>query len=263
MDRAVHAHGRRTAVFLLAPIVWALTGQLFSGCSLSNPHTSGTFERGLFWFENGRYQDAADAFGIFVRQNPTDTLAAEAQFKKAKAYMQMGEYPLAAVEFQILVKDHPVSPLVEDALFHQGECHFFQVGRVERDVTPAYEARLHWLEFSRRYPQSRFMPKVRAYMQEITDLMVTKRLQRIRVYRQLGRWEAVAISLDRTLQEEPSSGLLDEVLWQRARVAERLEQPDVALAMYRRLVADFPQSSYLNRAESALNRLERDVGTQP
>jgi outer membrane assembly lipoprotein YfiO len=249
-----HGRGRLTVSWLLV-LGTCLALGLVAGCSASNPHASGTYDRGLYWLEKGRYQEAADAFGIFVRQNPTDSLAAQAQFEKGRAYMRSREYPLAAVEFQILAKDFSTSPLVEDALFHEGECYYFQVGRIERDVTPAYEARLHWLEFARRYPQSRHIPQVREYMQEIADLMVRKRLQRIKVYRQLRRWDAVALSLDRTLQEEPSSRLLDEVLWQRGQVAERLDEPQVASAMYQRLLSEFPESAHRGRAQAALGRL--------
>ncbi len=262
MSRIRSYRGRWTAFWLLGLAV-GLVASLAAGCGTTNPHPSGTYERARFWFDKGRYQDAADAYGVFVRQNPTDSLAAQAQFEKARAYMKTREFPLAAVEFQILVKDHPISPLVEDALFHQGECYYLQVGRIERDVTPADEARLHWLEFARKYPQSAYMPQVQRYMAEIADLMVRKRLQRADVYRRLGRWEAVAISLDRTLQEEPSSGLLDEVLWQRARAAERLEEPDVAIAMYRRLVAQYPQSAHHGRARAALQRLASADGAAP
>lgn len=263
MDRSARARGRLAAVWLLSLLASTALGLAAAGCGAGNPHAVGTYERGLFWLEKGRYQDAVDAFGIFVRQNPTDSLAARAQFDKALASMKMKDYPLAAVEFQILTKDHPTSPLVEEALFRQGECYYFQVGRIERDVTPAYEARLHWLEFSNRYPDSEFMPQVRAYMAEIADMMVEKRLQRVEVYRQLGKWQAVALSLDRTLQEEPSSSLLDEVLWQRARVAERLEEADVAIAMYRRLVREHPDSPHRDRARDALARLAPDDGSPP
>lgn len=263
MDRSAHMRGRLAAAWLFSLLGCAALGLTAAGCGAGNPHAAGTYERGLYWLEKGRYQDAVDAFGLFVRQNPTDSLAAQAQFDKAMASMKMRDYPLAAVEFQILTKDHPTSPLVEEALFRQGECYYFQVGRIERDVTPAYEARLHWLEFSRQYPQSSFMPEVRAYMAEIADMMVKKRLQRIEVYRQLGKWGAVALGLDRTLQEEPASSLLDEVLWKRARVAERLEETDVAIAMYRRLVEEHPDSSHHDRAREALARLEPDDGSRP
>ncbi len=235
-----------------------------AGCGTSNPHRIGSYERGIFWAENGRYQDAADAFEAFVRQSPTDTLAAQAQFEKARAYMQIKEYPLAAVEFQILTQDYPISPLVEDALFHEGECYYFQVGRVERDVTPAYEARLHWLDFSRRYPTSRFMPEIRDYMQEIADLLVRKRLRAVKVYEQLRHWEAVGISLDRILDEEPTSQLIDDVLWKRAQVADRLDDHATAEQMYRRLADEYPDSPRRDAALRALGDLPAaDDGEEP
>jgi len=249
--------GRRDgAVALwLATLVLAAVLGATGGCGVHNPYGAGSYDRGIFWLERGRYQEAADAFEAFVRQNPTDSLAAAAQFQKARAYMELEEYPLAAVEFQILAQDHPTSPLVEDARFHEGECYFFQVGRIERDVTPAYEARLHWLDFARDYPDSRFMPQVRQSMQEISDLLVRKRLRSVRLYDRLGHLDAVALSLDRILADEPTSSLIDDVIWQRARLAERLEDPATAIAMYQRLVAEYPDSDHRADASDALARL--------
>ena len=259
----IRRHHGRTAVTGLV-LLGALLTLASAGCGTHNPHRLGSYERGSFWAENGRYQDAADAFEVFVRQNPTDTLAAQAQYEKALAYMQIKEYPLAAVEFQILTQDYPISPLVEDALFREGECYYFQVGRVERDVTPAYEARLHWLDFAKRYPTSRFMPEIRGYMQEIADLLVRKRLRAVNVYEQLRRWEAVAISLDRILEEEPTSTLIDQVLWKRAKAADRIDDADVAAQMYRRLADEYPDSPLRDAALRALDGAPAaDDGEQP
>lgn len=226
------------------------------GCGAGNPQPIGTFERGVYWQEKGHYQDAAEAFEVFVRQNPTDSLAAQAQFEKAVSYMYIKEYPLAAVEFQILTQDYPVSPLVEDARFHEGECYYFQVGRIERDVTTAYEARLHWLDFARQYPTSEFMPQVREYMQEISDLLVRKRLRAVKVYRQLGRWQAVAIGLDRVLEEEPTSSMIDMVLYRRGQAAEKLGDPLRAQQVYRRILDEFPDSDFRKRAQDGLRRVD-------
>lgn len=230
-----------------------------AGCSVKNPHEIGTYERAQFWVDNERYQLAADAFEAFVRQNPTDTLAAEAQYGKARALMGVKEYPLAAVELQILAQDYPISPLVEDANFREGECYWFQVGRLERDVAPAYEARLHWLDFASRYPTSRYMPQVREYMQEIADVMVRKQLRAVRIYQQLRRHDSVALVLDRILEEEPTSGLLDNVLYERARSAEKLDDSDTARSMYRRIVVEYPESIWSPEAQAALDRLGEAV----
>ena len=254
MTTIAEQRGSWTAAWLLSlAVCLGLAGG--PGCGASNPHPVGSFERGVYWQDKGHYQDAAEAFEVYVRQHPTDSLAAEAQFQKARSYMAIEEYPLAAVEFQILAQDYPVSPLVEAASFHEGECYYFQVGRIERDVTSAYEARLHWMDFARQYPNSEYMPQVRTYMQEITDLLVEKRLRAVKVYRQLGRWQAVAIGLDRVLEEEPTSTLTDQVLYQRGQAAEKLEEWARAEEVYRRIVDEFPDSDYRKRAQDGLRRV--------
>ncbi len=238
----------------------ALAAVLFSlavagaGCGTSNPHPPGSFDRGVFFAENGKGVEAVASFESFVRRNPTDSLAAEAQFLKAMTYMEMKEFPLAAVEFQILRKDYPTSDRAEEAFFQEGLAYLGQVGRIQRDITGAYEARLHFLKFMQTYPQSPRLPEVREVMQDISDLMVDKRLEQVRVFQQLHRHQAVASTLDDLLVEEAGSSRLDEVLWVRARTAGKLEKPEERREFLQRLVDEFPESPYAERARSALKR---------
>ena len=157
-----------------AALLWMLS--VMAGCGASNPHPVGSYERGVFFAEQGKDVEAVAALESYIRKNPADSLTAEAQYLKGMTYMEMGEYPLASVEFQILRKDYPTSVRVEDALFQEGVAYLEQVGRIERDITGAYEARLHFLKFSQEYPNSPRMPEVVAYMAEISDLMVHKRM---------------------------------------------------------------------------------------
>ncbi len=229
---------------------------VLSGCGAANPFPSGTFERGEFYKEHDRYPEAVSALEAFVRHNPTDSLAAEAQFLKGETYMEMEEYPLAIVEFQILAKDYPTSSRVEDAMFQQGMGYYLQVGRVERDITGAHEARLHFLKFSQLYPQSEHMDEVISTMQDISDLMVLKRLEQAHVFRQLKKPNAVVMILGEVLADEANSRLLDRVLWERGRAAENVLKYDLAKEMFVRLIRDFPESEYRDDATDALAELE-------
>ncbi len=237
--------------------VLLLAGSLLSaGCAAKNPHQAGSFQRGVFFAEQGKDLQAVGAFESFVRHNPLDSLAAEAQYRKAMTYMEMQEYPLASVEFQIMRKDYPTSPFIEDALFQEGKAYLFQVGRVERDVTGAHEARLQFLQFSQQYPGSRYMPEVVEYMQDISDLMVRKRIEQVKIYGQLKRYSAIAIVLDDIMIEEAGSSLIPEVMWRRAAVAERLDDPDTAADMYEKLISLGDSNEYHKRAVSALRKLD-------
>ncbi len=241
-----------------AAIGLLVTAALMTGCAAPNPHPVGSYDRGVFFAEQGKDIEAVAALESFVRNNPTDSLAAEAQYLKGMTYMSMNEYPLAAVEFQILRKDYPISDRVEDALFQEGVAYLEQVGRIERDITGAYEARLHFLKFSQEYPNSEHMPEVTAYMVEISDLMVRKRLEQVKIYKQLRRYEAVAITLDDVLVEESGSSYIPDVMWERAQAGMKLDDPDAAARMYERLISEYPDSGYTNRADKALRSLNED-----
>ncbi len=235
---------------------------LMTGCGGSNPYPVGSYDRAMYYLEDGKNLQAAQALESFVRNNPTDERADEAQYQKALLFITTKEYPLAAVEFQILRKDFPTSERVEDAYFQEGVAYFLQVGKVQRDVTGAHEARLHFLKFSREYPDSKHLPAVRDYMAQISDLMVKKRLQQAKVFWQLKRYAAIEVTLKTAMENEAGSSLLDEVMWRRAEAALKQDDQALAQSMYTRLLTDFPDSRFAGRARKAKASLENLDGPE-
>ncbi len=245
---------------ILLPLLMAVgLAVALVGCGAGNPHERGTYERGVFFAEQGKNLEAVAALESFVRHNPTDSLASEAQYLKAMTYMEMEEYPLAVVEFQILRKDFPTSSRFEDAMFQEGIAYYHQVGRIERDITGAYEARLQFLKFSQDFPASAHMPEVVQYMQEISDLVVRKRLEQAKVFGQLKRPAAQAQVFDDLLENEAGSSLLPEVIMKRGKVAEKLDDPDTAARMYEKLINEFPDSDWVPAAQRRLQKLDEDL----
>ncbi len=96
-------------------------------------------------------------------------------------------------------------------------------------------------------------------MQEIADLLVRKQLRAVAIYTHLRRHDAAAIVLDRVLEEEPTATILDEVLFQRARVATRLDDEETALATYRRLLDEYPDSKLRGQASRAIAALNQEA----
>jgi outer membrane assembly lipoprotein YfiO len=239
-------------------LLLALACAGLAACGAKNPYAAGTFERGEFYHERGKHHEAVAALETFVRQNPTDSLAAQAQFLKAMSYMELKEYPLAAVELKILRQDFPTSPLVEDAYFQEGVAYFEQVGRLERDISGAYDARRHFLRFLQAYPNTRFRPQVEDILRDISDLVVRKKLNAARVYRARGRREAVLVVMDTILAEEADSRLLDRVLLERWRAARRVGDEEKAAESLRRLLADYPDSPFAEAARQEADRVPID-----
>jgi outer membrane protein assembly factor BamD len=215
----------------------------------------GTYEHAEFFSSRGKHHEAVDAFDSFIRRNPTDSLAAKAQYLKALSYMEIKEYPLAAVELRILRKDYPNSHLIEDAFYQEGVAYVKQVGRIQRDVSGAYEARSHFRGLLEQYPQTKYAPQIKEHLQHISDMIVRKRLGAADVYRHLGRFDAAGLVLESALTEESESRLLDKVLIMRAEVALKAGQLEAAERAYRRLLEEYPESDHAASAQAGLDKL--------
>jgi len=230
------------------------------GCGAHNPHPPGSYERAAAYREHGKHREAIDAYAAFLRRSPTDSLAALAQFEKALSYISEEEYPLAAVELQILRQEYPTSPLVEQAVFEEARAYYLQVGRTERDISPAYDARLRFDAFMNAYPASSLVPEARHHLVEISDLIVRKRLDQLAVYRRLGKRDAMAITLDRLIEQEPASRLRSDVMLRRARLAWEMEDPGTARDLCGRIATEYPDTDDAARANDLLADLPTASG---
>ena len=252
----------RPALFLLIGAALLLCAAVFplSGCGTANPYAAGSFERGERYFESGKHQEAADSFGQFLRSSPTDSLAPQAQMMKARSYMALEEYPMAAVELQILRQEYPTSDLLEEAAFLEAESHYLQIGRMERDISEAYVARDLLNRYLIAYPVSSRSPEARDYLRRISNLVVSKTLKNINVYRQLKRWRAVTIALDRCIEDETDSDLRDKLYWQRYMAGLKLDGEDDPTRFLQMLIDEYPESKRADEARSLLADLETPPG---
>lgn len=226
-----------------------------AGCGYSNPHPAGSYERALAYAGHGKHREAVDAYTAFLRRSPTDSLAARAQLEKARSYIATEEYPLAAVELQILRQEYPNSELVEEALFEEARSHLLQVGGVQRDVTPAREARVLFRGFLQTYPASTRADAARAHLVEISDVLALKQLGVVEVYSQLHKPDAMAVTLDRLIAEEPETKHRDRILMDRARLALRQSDAPRAREVLEMLLRERPDSKLAPEARSLLDGL--------
>jgi outer membrane assembly lipoprotein YfiO len=224
-----------------------------AGCGTPNPYPPGSFERAVRFQERGKLRDAVAALDQFLRRDPPDSVAVEAQRMKAIAYMELKEYPLAAVEWQILRREYPGTEQAVEALYREGLAHLNQVGRLERDITAAGTARGLLRRYVSEWPDGAYAEAAREQIKNISDMFVRKKLGDLEVYRRLGREEAGAVVLDALLDEEPESRLRPRLLLMRASLAREQGEPEVAARFLELLLAEHPDSP-----EAATARRERE-----
>ncbi|MHB8078786.1 MAG: outer membrane protein assembly factor BamD [Candidatus Krumholzibacteriia bacterium] len=252
------SHFRSVMAAAGAASVVAVTALALGGCAGTARLPSASYERAVQDHERGHDREAVATIEQFLRRSPGDSLAASAQRLKVLALMKLKEYPLAAVEVQILRQEYPTSGYVGESWFLEGVALFKQVGRTERDIAPALEARSRFKRFLADWPDAPQAAEARDYLVRISDLEMAKKLGEAEVYVQLGQPAAAGVVLDTVLAQDTEGRLRPRLLLRRAELALQAKQPAAATAAWQRLVTDFPDSPEAAAARRALARQQRE-----
>lgn len=256
MTVATHLRSGIATACLAAAL--GLTALITGGCAGTNRLAAASYERALFDHERGHDREAVATIEQFLRRSPGDSLAASAQHLKVLALLKLKEFPLAAVELQILRQEYPTSEYVGESWFLEGVALLRQVGRLERDIAPALEARIRFRRFLDGWPEAPEAAEARAHLVSISDLELQKKLGEAEVYVQLGQPAAAGVVLDTVIAQEKEGRLRPRALLRRAEVALRAHRPEEAVAAWERLVAEHPDSPEAAAARRALARSQRE-----
>jgi outer membrane protein assembly factor BamD len=214
---------------------------------------SGSFERGSVEFEEENYLDAIDDLKLFIRRNPTDERAPEAQMMIAKAYMQREDYPVAAVELEILRKDYPNSALFDDAFYLQGVCYVEQVPRIELQQQVTRDAVDHFTRYLRDLPQGTHRDEATRQLATLNLHLDEKTLAAARHYVKVRRWAAARVYLRSFVAERTESQLMPDALYLLAETERKTDEAVSARGHLEELVRRFPEHPLAISARSELD----------
>ncbi len=181
----------------LAMIV--LAGVILAGCGASLPSMGGIFEAktapknitgtpeelyriGDARMNTGNYVVAARYFEEVDRQHPYSPLARRAIVMASYAYYKDGKYPEAIAGAKRYVTLHPGTKEAALAQYIISSSYFDRIKNPSNDQTATRKA-LHELNLLvRRYPQSRYVPKVRNRIRIANDVLAAHEMEVGRYY---------------------------------------------------------------------------------
>lgn len=165
------------------------------------------FSEGKKALDKKRYPEAVEKFQQLVGSYPGSLLVADAQYLLAEAYFRSADYVNAVFEYQRLVDSYPSSQWVDEAQYQIAESYYHQRRRPELDQKETNDALVHFRLFIDDNPQS---PLVEQAHKRIDDCR----------------------------------SLLAEKLFLSARLYQRQDYLDAAVALYQKLLQDFPDTPW-------------------
>jgi outer membrane protein assembly factor BamD len=165
----------------------------------------------------------------------------------------------AAQAYQDWLTFFPTDPLADDASLKVAEAEMRQMGLSDRDISHARKAEQRLKVLLQQYPKSPLRPTVEARLAEVQENLAMHNLQVARFYydtRYLGHKGGLKGSQSRLkeiVDKYPCFSYNDEVFFRLASTYQQEEEPDEAARYYQKLVQEFPDSEYTQKAKDQLN----------
>src|SRR5690242_14864235 len=164
----------------------------------------------------------------------------------------------AAQAYQDWLTFFPTDPLADDASLKVAEAEMRQMGLSDRDISHARKAEQRLKVLLQQYPNSPLRPTVEARLQEVQENLAMHNLQNARFHYDVkystgkGGLKGAQSRLKEIVDKYPCFSYNDEVFFRLASTYQAEEEPDEAARYYQKLVTEFPESEYIDKAKDQL-----------
>jgi outer membrane protein assembly factor BamD len=176
-------------------------------------------------------------------------------------YLEGGTSSLiqAAAAYQDWLTFFPTDPLADFALLKVAEAEMRQMGLSDRDVTHARKAEQRLKALLQTYPQTRLRPDVLEHLREVQEnlgmhnKLIADFYFESRYSHGKGGLKGAQSRYKEIVDKYPNFSYMDEVLFRLATTFQQEEEPDEAAKYYQRIVRDYPNSDFVEKAKEQLN----------
>ncbi len=220
------------------------------------------FEEAAKEVRKGHHDTGRLLFATIINTYPDSAFLPLAKLAIADSFFLEGTTSAliqAAQAYQDWLTFFPTDPLADDASLKVAEAEMRQMGLSDRDISHARKAEQRLKVLLQQYPKSSLRPTVEARLQEVQENLAMHNLLIARFYWDVkfrgdkGGLKGAQSRLKEIVDKYPCFSFNDEVFYRLASTYQAEEEPDEAARYYQKLVQDFPESEFNEKAREQLN----------
>ena len=220
------------------------------------------FEEAAKEVRKGHHDTGRLLFATIINTYPDSPFLALAKLAIADSFFLEGTTSAliqAAQAYQDWLTFFPTDPLADDASLKVAEAEMRQMGLADRDISHAKKAEMRLKVLLQQYPKSPLRATVEARLAEVQENLAMHNLQVARFYYDVkystgkGGLKGSQSRLKEIADKYPCFSYNDEVFYRLATTYQAEEEPDEAARYYQKLVQEFPESEYNEKAREQLN----------
>ncbi|HEX8175621.1 MAG TPA: outer membrane protein assembly factor BamD [Pyrinomonadaceae bacterium] len=219
------------------------------------------FEEAAHEVRKGRFETGRYLFSTIITAYPDSQYLPMAKLAIADSFYLEGTTSAliqAAASYQDWLTFFPTHPLSDDAMLKVAESEMRQMGLSDRDVSHARKAEQRLKALLQQFPNTNLRTDVELRLREVQDNLAMHNLQIARFYLDArykggkGGLKGAQSRLREIVEKYPNFTWMAEVLFRYGYTYQQEEETDEAAKYYQRIVRDFPNSEYAEKAKEQL-----------
>lgn len=220
------------------------------------------FEEATKEVRKSHYDTGRLLFANIINTYPDSPFLALAKLAIADSFFLEGTTSSliqAAQAYQDWLTFFPTDPLADDASLKVAEAEMRQMGLSDRDISHARKAEMRLKVLLQTYPKSSLRPTVEARLREVQENLAMHNLLIARFYYEAkwkqdkGGLKGSQSRLKEIVDKYPCFSYNDEVYFRLGATYQAEEEPDEAAKYYQKLVQEYPESEFNEKAREQLN----------
>jgi outer membrane protein assembly factor BamD len=220
------------------------------------------FEEATKEVRKSHYDTGRLLFANIINTYPDSPFLALAKLAIADSFFLEGTTSSliqAAQAYQDWLTFFPTDPLADDASLKVAEAEMRQMGLSDRDISHARKAEMRLKVLLQTYPKSPLRTTVEDRLREVQENLAMHNLLIARFYNDVkfktgkGGLKGSQSRLKEIVDKYPCFSYNDEVYFRLGATYQAEEEPDEAAKYYQKLVQEFPESEYNEKAREQLN----------
>jgi len=216
------------------------------------------FDRGEAALKERKWINARDYMRQVVDNYPQSPLRPDAKLAIGDTYLgekSAESLVLADSEFREFLTFYPRHPKADYAQYKLAMTYFLQMRGADRDQEATREALTEFQVLFDRFPDSQLIPEARKNWRIARDRLSDSELRVAVLYSRTGVMRGAVARLQGILKDDPNYTHRDSVYYELAEIYRRTDNKAQAVPFYTRLVEEFVESEYLDRARKRLKEL--------
>ena len=220
------------------------------------------YERAVHEISKGRFEVGRLTLQTLINTYPDSEFLSKAKLSIADSYYNEGGVAgltQAEAEYKDFITFFPTAPEAPEAQYKAGLAHFRLMGKPDRDRTEAKIAEAEFKEFLLKYPDSTFMPRVKARLRQVQEVLGQSNFKIAKFYYSKNANRAAESRFQEITDYYPNFSRGDEALWMLGQTLERLKKPQEAAPFYARIITEHPLSPLVEGATERLTAFNQPI----